>query len=374
MKVSFPLVFILSCLLCSASQADQNSTPGQQSYKTETLIESLNSPWSLAFLPNGDYLITELNGELLRVTHGASPRKIKIAGVPDIYVAAQGGLFDVLLDRNFEDNQRIYLSYAHGKKSANATRLISAELMNDELSNIKVLFTASPWKSTPQHYGGRIVQLGDGTLLLTVGDGFDYREQAQKLDSHLGKIVRVDESGNAPSNNPWVSDKDALPEIWSIGHRNEQALLVTPSGVVYENEHGPRGGDEINIIQPGNNYGWPVITQGIDYNGASITPYTEYEGMLQPLVDWTPSIAPSAMVFYQGDMFTEWQGDLLVVSLAEKSVRRIDLDDGKVVKDERIFPQLDTRMRDIRIDRQGAIYILTDGADGKLLRLSRNQE
>ena len=380
MKISLKSLFFFTLLfgltlnagaqIPNESSGDFKST--NEAYEIETIIDSLDSPWSLAFLPNGDYLITELSGQLVRIDH-ADLTRTNIAKVPDVYFAGQGGLFDVVLDRNFANNQRLYLSLAHGDRRANATRLISAVLDNNALTDIKVLFTATPWKATPHHYGGRIAQLNDGTLLLTIGDGFDYREQAQKLDNHLGKIIRIDEHGQAPADNPWAGDNDALAEIWSLGHRNEQAILVTPDGVVYENEHGPKGGDEINVILPGQNYGWPVITNGRDYNGASITPYREYEGMQQPFVDWTPSIAPSGMALYQGEEFPSWQGDLLVTSLAEKSIRRIQLDKGNVVANQKVFPELNFRMRDIRVNASGHIYVLSDGDNGQLIRVSAGQ-
>jgi glucose/arabinose dehydrogenase len=346
-----------------------NAKADSAEYQIDELIQGLKSPWSLAFLPSGDMLITELGGNLRRVRDGellAEP----VNGLPKVYYQGQGGLMDVVVDRNFSQNQTIYLSFSFGDKAGNATRLISAVINDNQLENIQVLFTASPLKQTPHHYAGRIAQLQDGSLLLTVGDGYNYREQAQKLDSHLGKIIRVMPNGEVPADNPWVSAENAKPEIWSIGHRNMQAIVVAPDGSVYSNEHGPQGGDEINIIRPGMNYGWPVITQGIDYNFASISPYKEYPGMLQPLVDWTPSIAPAGMTYYTGSQFPQWQGDLFVVSLAEKSVRRIDLNEGLVVSDQRIFKELDQRMRDIRTGPDGAIYILTDGEEGKLLKVS----
>jgi glucose/arabinose dehydrogenase len=191
------------------------------------------------------------------------------------------------------------------------------------------------------------------------------------LDSYLGKIIRIQPDGEAPADNPWIGVKGALPMIWSLGHRNQQAISVAPNGKVYAHEHGPEGGDEINVIEKGNNYGWPVITYGNDYDGASITPYTEYAGMQQPFVDWTPSIAPAGMTYYTGDQFPEWQGDLFAVSLKQKSVRRIDLENGKVISDTPIFPELDQRMRDIRTGPDGVLYVLTDGNNGKLLRISR---
>ena len=368
-KVSISLFLVLALTSFSSLNFSLISTASAQDYKIETAISGLNSPWSLAFLPNGDQLITELGGKLRIVKDGVLVEE-SISGVPDVYVAGQGGLMDVVIDADFANNQRIYLSYAYGEKKANATRLISATLKEGMLNNLKVLFTATPMKSTSHHYGGRIAQLSDNSLLLTVGDGFNYREQAQKLDNHFGKIIRIKSNGDIPADNPWSDVEGALPEIWSMGHRNEQAILVTNDGVVYENEHGPKGGDEINVIKAGQNYGWPIITRGVDYNGAQITPFTEYEGMQQPFVDWTPSIAPSGMTYYDGNLFPEWKGDLFTVSLSQQSVRRVDLENGVAVSDERVFTELNQRMRDIRTGPDGAIYILTDGENGKLLRIS----
>jgi len=369
-KISL-LLLLLS--LYSAAWAEEKLNTKQENipaeYQIDTLVSDFDSPWSLAFLPNGDQLVTELSGQL-RIIVGGKLQENSINGVPKVYYGGQGGLMDVLVDKDFNKNNTIYLSFSHGSASANATRLVSATLQDGSLSDVKILFTASPLKKTAPHYGGRMTQLKDGTLLLNVGDGYDYREQAQKLDNHFGKIIRINTDGTVPSNNPFVKNKNALPEIWSYGHRNMQAILVTPDGTIYENEHGPKGGDEINVIRSGLNYGWPVATYGIDYNGASITPFTRHPGMKQPLVNWTPSIAPSGMTYYQGKQFPQWQGNLFAVSLAQGSVRRINLDGEKVVSDQRVFPELDQRLRDIRTGPDGALYILTDGGNGKLLRIS----
>ena len=355
LKVLYQKITLI--LLVSISVQSTNAKDSQ----IETVIEGLNFPWAVAFLPNTDMLITELDGQLRLVKNGALLEQA-IRGVPDVYRAGQGGLMDVMVDRDFANNQHIYLSYAHGERGANATRLMRARLVNGALLDQQVIFTASPLKATPHHYAARMAQMADGTILLTVGDGFNYREQAQKLNNHFGKIIRIHPDGSIPNDNPYVGQSDAKPEIWSYGHRNQQAIVVSSDGTVYANEHGPQGGDEINLIQPGNNYGWPVITYGIDYNGAQITPFTQYAGMQQPLVNWTPSIAPSGM--------TEWQGDLYTVSLKQKSVRRVQLANGKLVSDQRVFPKLEVRLRDIRSGPDGALYILTDGKDGKLLRIS----
>lgn len=375
------LAWATTCLLASCLNTAQSQTsvqseetaPGVKiasSYKIDTLHTGLNRPWSLAFLPDDRMLITELGGQLRLIEQGELLEK-PVSGVPEVYFAGQGGLMDVMVDQNFAVNQRLFISYAHGDRRGNATRVMSAKLVNNTLQDQQVIFTASPLKATAHHYGARMAQLPDNTILLAVGDGFNYREEAQKLDNHLGKIVRFNADGSVPTDNPWVNDDKAKPEIWSIGHRNQQALLVSSTGAIYENEHGPQGGDEINQIQPGNNYGWPAITYGIDYNGASITPYTEYPGMQQPIVNWTPSIAPAGMTEYHGALFPEWNGDLFSVALKQKSVRRVRIKDGKQISDTVVFPELGQRMRDIRTGPDGALYILTDGENGTLLRITR---
>ena len=366
------LILACACLLASYASTAKSELKAETaiSYQIETLQSNLNKPWSLAFLPDNRMLITELDGRLRLIENGELLEKA-ISGVPEVYYAGQGGLMDVMVDHDFANNQRIFLSYAYGDRRGNATRLMSAKLVDNELQDQQVIFTASPLKTTSHHYGARMAQMADGTVLLTVGDGFNYREQAQTLDNHFGKIIRIRPDGSVPANNPWANDKNAKPEIWSMGHRNQQAILVSASGTVYENEHGPQGGDEINQILPGKNYGWPAITYGIDYNGASITPYTEYPGMEQPIVNWTPSIAPAGMTEYQGSLFPEWNGDLFCVALKQKSVRRVRIKNGKQVIDQAMFPELTQRMRDIRTGPDGALYILTDGKAGKLLRVAR---
>ncbi|MEM7360196.1 MAG: PQQ-dependent sugar dehydrogenase [Pseudomonadota bacterium] len=361
-------LWAVSALLCCVLIFNK-AFAQQSNYQIETIVDGLNSPWALAFLPGGDMLITELGGTLRRISDGELVQ-VPITGVPPVYYAGQGGLMDVVTDAEFNRNQRVYLSFAHGDKSGNATRMISARLVDMQLEDVEILFTAKPLKKTPHHYSARIAQMADGSLLMGVGDGFNYREQAQTLDNHLGKVIRIQRDGQVPSDNPWADDPQALPEIWSRGHRNMQAILVAPDGTVFANEHGPQGGDEVNIITPGLNYGWPVITYGIDYSGARISPYTEYAGMEQPLVDWTPSIAPAGMTYYDGSQFPQWQGSLFTVSLAERSIRRTVVEQGKLVSDEKVFPELNDRMRDIRTGPDGALYVLTDGENGKLIRIS----
>lgn len=339
-------------------------------YDIEAVAEGLNFPWSIAFVPDGSMLVTERRGTL-RVIRDRKLLESPIRGVPDVYVAGQGGLFDVVVDPDFESNQYVYLTYAHGDRDANATRVARAELDGNTLTNLTILFTATPPKSTPHHFGGRMVFLSDRTFLLTTGDGFNYREAAQALDNHLGKVVRLNRDGSVPDDNPFVGQAGALPEVWSYGHRNPQAIVLDPErDVVYLHEHGPRGGDELNVIEPGRNYGWPAISHGIDYSGARISPYTELPGMEQPLAYWVPSIAPAGMAYYDGTLFPAWRGNLLVAALVEQSVRRVDIETGRVVGQQILFEDLGHRFRDVRAGPDGALYLLTDSEAGTVLRVA----
>lgn len=337
--------------------------------RIDTIAEGLEFPWSIAFLPDGTMLVTERSGNLRLIRDGRLVEQ-PIAGVPDVYVQSQAGLFDVVLDPDFDNNRLIYLSYAHGRSGRNATRVMRAIFDGSRLSDQQVIFTASPWKHGPNHFGGRMTFLPDGTLLLTTGEDFEQREKAQLLDNHLGKVIRINPDGSVPLDNPFRGTDGALPEIYSYGHRNPQAILVAGDGVIWMHEHGPAGGDELNVIEPGRNYGWPVITHGRDYSGARISPYTEYEGMEQPVTYWVPSIAPAGMAYYDGDLFPQWRGDLFVAALVERSVRRLDMANGKVAEQEILFRELDERIRDVRAGPDGALYVLTDSPAGKVLRVT----
>jgi aldose sugar dehydrogenase len=340
-------------------------------YRIETVASGLDHPWSIAFLPDGRALVAERAGRLQMVARGLLPGAL--AGVPKVYAASQGGLFDVVLHPRFAQNGLLYLSYAAGTPRANFTRIMRARLEGNGLVEQKIIFDVTPAKNTPVHYGGRMAFLGDGTLAMTVGDGFDFRESAQKRGSGLGKIIRIRDDGSIPADNPFVGKSGAQPSIWSYGHRNGQGLAFDAvSRRLYEHEHGPRGGDEINVVTRGGNYGWPVATHGIDYSGASISPFKTYKGMIDAIVVWVPSIAPSGLAVYHGPMFAEWEGDLIIGALAAREVRRIDLDAaGKAVGQARIFPELAQRIRDVRVAPDGAIWVTIDEADGKVLRISR---
>lgn len=332
-------------------------------YKVKTVARNLEYPWSIAFLPNGELLVTERAGRL-RMIRSDKLIDYSVNGVPKVYVHGQGGLLDVLVDPDFHDNERIYLSFSAGNRWSNALHVVSATLNGATLFDVKNILTVTPDKNTPHHFGGRMAMMKDGTLLVTSGDGFDLREQAQSLDSLLGKVLRINTDGSIPSDNPFVGVSHARDEIYSFGNRNPQAILVSQSGIVWEHEHGPQGGDELNIIYAGINYGWPAITYGMDYSGAYVSPYTSAEGMRQPVIHWTPSIAPAGMMEYQGQAFPEWRGNLFVAALAEKTVRRITLNGREVLDQEIMFTELDARFRDVRTGPDGFIYLLTDSDAG----------
>ena len=338
-----------------------------QDYEVETVAEGLAFPWSLAFLPDGGMLVTEREGRL-RIIRDDRLDPTPVAGVPDTYVQGQGGFFDIVLDPDFTANRQVYLSYSQGTRSANHLAVGRARFDGASLSGFEEILIGEPDKDTPHHFGGRMAFLADGTLLIVSGDGFDYREQAFDLGSLLGKTLRIGPDGSIPRDNPFVGRDDARPEVWSYGHRNQQGIVATPQGV-YLHEHGPRGGDELNRIEPGNNYGWPAITYGMDYSGSYISPYTEHPGMEQPVLYWTPSIAPAGLAYYDGMAFPDWQGDLFVAALVEQSVRRVDLEDGEAVGEEILFTELGMRLRDVRAGPDGYLYLLTDSAEGSVLRV-----
>lgn len=341
-----------------------------ESLRVETVVSGLEHPWALVFLDRDRMLVSERAGRLRLVVNGELLDEA-IAGVPDSFVRAQGGLQDLVLHPRFAENGWIYLSLAHGKADANSTRVVRGRLRDQTWIDNEVIFTASPLKDTPVHYGARMAFLPDETLLISVGDGFDYREQAQRLDNHLGKIVRISDRGGTPPDNPFTGQPDARPEIFSYGHRNVQGIVLDrDSGRIWAHEHGPRGGDELNLIRAGANFGWPVVTTGVDYSGARVSPYTSLPGMVDPLLEWTPSIAPAGLALYRGDVFPDWRGDLLIASLAERSLRRVRLSGDRVEGEEILALGMDKRLRDVQVGPDGAVYLLTDEPDGAVLRVT----
>jgi glucose/arabinose dehydrogenase len=338
----------------------------------ETFARGLDRPWGLAFLPDGRLLVTEKPGRM-RVVARDGQLSPPLQGVPKVFAVSQGGLLDVALDRQFAQNGTIYFCYAEPDDGGGRTSLARARLVAEgqpRLDGVTVVFRQQGPLSRGIHWGCRIVQMPDGNLFLTMGDHGNYRDEAQNLGNHLGKIVRLRPDGSAPPDNPFVNRPGALPEIWSYGHRNAQGAAINPaSGKLWEHEHGARGGDEINIPEAGKNYGWPVITYGVDYSGAKIGIGTRKEGMQQPVHHWDPSIAPSGMAFYTGDLFPTWKGNLFVGALAGQMLVRLELDGATVVREERLLRGLGERIRDVRSGPDGALWLLTDSSNGRILRV-----
>ncbi len=362
---------LLLLTLAGATQAGTVLLPADpDQYRVTTVAEGLSHPWGLTFLPAGELLVTERTGSLRRVAADGTVSE-PLSGVPAVYFAGQGGLLDVVLHPDFAANRRVYLSYAHGDFAANATRIARATLGDTGLTDVTVIFTVAPTKEAGQHYGGAMAFLADGTLLMTTGDGFDYREQAQNPAAMLGKTIRIRDDGSVPDDNPFVGRADVAPAVWTYGHRNPQGLTVDPAtGRVYQHEHGPRGGDELNLLTPGVNYGWPVITYGMDYSGAYVSPFTALPDMEQPLEYWVPSIAPSGLAIYRADAFPQWQGDLFVGALVDRHVRRLDMEDGAVAAQQPLLGELGERIRNVKVGPDGFLYVVTDGSEGRILRLT----
>jgi glucose/arabinose dehydrogenase len=338
----------------------------------QTIASGLVHPWALAFLPDGKMLVTERPGRMRIVTvEGQLSPPLK--GVPEVWATGQGGLLDVVTDNAFAQNATIYFCYSERASGGGRTAVARARL-NDghgQLDEVKIIFRQDGPLSSGNHYGCRIVQANDGKLFITLGEHFTYRNDAQNLGNHLGKLIRITPDGTAPPDNPFVGRDGAKPEIWSFGHRNEQGLAINPaSGELWEIEHGPRGGDEVNIIGKGRNYGWPVIGYGIDYSGAKIHETTAKEGMEQPIKYWVPSIAPSGMAFYTGKLFPKWNGSLFTGALAGKMLVRLSLNGNTVTGEERLLQNLYERIRDVRQGPDGALWLLTDNSAGRILRVS----
>jgi len=340
-------------------------------YKYETVLDNLDDAWSFVFLNEDTILYTEMPGKL-KIASLTNKSIIDVGNVPEVAYSSQGGLSEVILDPDFDSNNKIYISYSAKKGNKKITLyLSSADLKNNELVNRKVIFEANAFRRSPAHMGAKIAFLNDGTLLLTSGDGYDHREKAQKLDNHFGKIIRINRDGTIPQDNPFILNQNALSDIYSYGHRNMQGLVVTSSGLIFEHEHGPKGGDELNIIKPSLNYGWPAITYGIDYSGAVISPFTEKDGMEQPLFYWIPSIAPSDMIFYEKDVYPELKNNFLITGLVSKDVKQININDLTTQKS--LFSDLKSRLRNIQDSPKGYIYILTDGPNNKLIKILPKQ-
>jgi glucose/arabinose dehydrogenase len=343
-----------------------------QAPRGETVASGLSHPWALAFLPDGRFLVTERPGRM-RIVSARGRVSAPLGGVPEVAARGQGGLLDVVLDSGFASNRTIWFCFSEpGPGRTNSTALARARLAADasRLEEVRVIFSQKPKVASTAHFGCRIVEARDGTLFLTMGERFTHRDDAQRLDNDLGKIVRINKDGTAPRDNPFVGRAGALPEIWSYGHRNAQGATLGPDGRLWETEHGPQGGDEINLPQAGHNYGWPVITYGEEYGGGPIgAGITQKEGMEQPLHYWVPSIAPSGMVFLTSDRYgAAWRGNLFVGSLKFGYLDRIELAGGKVVRETKLLQGVG-RVRDVRQGPDGLLYVVTDEEDGKIVRV-----
>ena len=344
-----------------------------QNFRIESVADGFDSPWAMAFLPGGDLLVTDRSGSLNLIVDGKR-QSSPVGGVPEVRASGQGGLLDLELHPDFSapGNGWIYLSYAspkqRGEKGRGAnTALMRARLRNNQLVDQELLFKAQPNYSQTQHYGGRIVFDGEGNVYLTVGDRGG-RDEVQQLDNARGKIFRLHDDGSIPEDNPFLGTKGATPSTWSTGHRNPQGFAVHPeTGVLWAHEHGPRGGDELNIIEGGKNYGWPIITYGVNYSGSQITPNTAMAGMEQPVTYWVPSIAPSGMAFLTGDTYAGWDGDLFIGSLKFQRVYRLVLDGQKVVHQESLLNGIG-RVRAIEQGPDGFLYIAVE-KPGRIVRL-----
>jgi aldose sugar dehydrogenase len=375
MRVALSSVFALLIAFCGPAAAQITDAPKPKStsaVKVETVAKGLVHPWGLAFLPDGRLLVTERPGRMRLVAKDGRLSE-PIRGVPPVYAHGQGGLLDVVLSPDFSTSSLIFFSYAEPRGGGrNNTALASAKLTTTgdaaQLDDVKVIFHQDPPLASSHHFGSRIVFTRDGSLFLTVGERFSARDEAQNPANHLGKIIRLMPDGSAYAGNPKRSGW--RPEIWSIGHRNVQGAALHPqTGMLWTIEHGARGGDEINIPEAGKNYGWPVISYGRNYEGTKIGVGTHKEGMEQPRYYWDPSIAPSGATFYTADLFPDWKGNLLVGALAGQSLHRLVLDGEKVAAEEVLLAEQYERIRDVRQGPDGAVWLLTDNPQGRVLRV-----
>jgi aldose sugar dehydrogenase len=367
------ILLAVSLLIATGTRGEEpafGSSAGE--LEVRTIARGLANPWALAFLPDGKMLVTERPGRM-RIVTSEGQVSPPLKGVPDVWASGQGGLLDVVIDKSFAQNKTIYFCFAERTEGGGRTTVARAKLNdgNGRLDDVKIIFRQQGPLSSGNHYGCRIAQADDGNLFVALGDHFTHRDQAQNLGNHLGKLIRIAPDGSVPSGNPFAGRTDARPEIWSYGHRNVQALAINPaSGDPWEIEHGPRGGDEVNLIGKGKNYGWPVIGYGIDYSGAKIHDATAKDGMEQPLKYWVPSIAPSGMAFYTGTLFPKWNGSLFTGALRGAVLVRLTLNGNAVTSEERLLQNLHERIRDVRQGPDGALWLLTDSSNGRVLRVA----
>ncbi len=384
MRIAFVVAALILILSGGYAVAEDQTliidgdVPAEGGFRRVVLFSRLEHPWSMAWLPDGDMLITERPGRLRRVRAGRL-LSASIAGVPELYADGQGGFLDVSLHPRFPQNGRLFFTYAHGRDDANRTRVATAVLKGMALEDWRVVFEVGTPKKGGQHFGSRMAWLPDGTLLVTIGDGGNppvtfegdwIRKQAQNKASHLGKVIRIREDGSMPADNPFVDAANAEPAVWTYGHRNIQGIVFDPlREVVWASEHGALGGDEFNRLQAGLNYGWPTVTYSREYvGGRKISAHTRKPGMQNPLVVWMSAIAPSGLALYTGKAFPQWHGDLFVGGLRSQDIRRLDLETSGRISGQSAL-RIGQRVRDVRQGPDGLLYVLTDEADGSLIRL-----
>ncbi len=348
----------------------QAITTQEHAFRVVKIIEGLEHPWSLAFLPDGRMLVTERPGRLRIVSKDGKLDPQPVSGLPPIAAAGQGGLLDVALHPRFPENNFVYLSFTARGEGGVGTEVARGKLTGNRLENVQVIFRQHPKGSTDRHFGSRLVFDREGFLFITLGDRGE-QDRSQRPDDHAGSVIRLHDDGRAPKDNPFAAKPGWKPEKYTLGNRNMQGAALHPqTGVLWTHEHGPQGGDEVNVIRPGTNYGWPVITYGVEYFiGTKIGEGTHKPGMAQPVHYWVPSIAPSGMAFYTGDKFPRWRGDLFVGALRDQMLVRLRLDGEKVVKEERMLRNTLGRIRDVRNGPDGYLYLLTDESNGALVRL-----
>lgn len=362
-------VILISFLFFNLSvNAEETYSSEKHSFTIETVVEGLEYPWAMEFLPDGRMLVTEKPGRLRIIENGKL--SVPIKGVPKVKYKGQGGFLDIALDPDYENNQIIYLSYSGIGKEGVGTEVASAKLVGNELQELKIIFKALPKINSSHHFGSRLVFAKDGTLYISLGERGD-KERAQNLSDHAGTLIRINKDGSVPKDNPFVTNTKAKPEIYTYGNRNIQGIAMHPmTGDIWTVEHGPQGGDELNLMKPGVNYGWPVITYGVNYViGTKIGEGTEKEGMAQPVHYWVPSIATSSLLFYDGDKFPNWKGNAFVSSLKFGQLARLEMKNNKVIKEERLINGTVGRIREVQQGPDGLLYILTDESNGKLLRI-----
>ncbi|MET6758698.1 PQQ-dependent sugar dehydrogenase [Pseudoalteromonas sp. NCIMB_1079] len=345
----------------------------KKQYSTKTLATQLQSPWSMVELANGTWLITERDGHVVIIKNNAQSRvKLNLEG---LYLAGQGGLLDIVLSPDYSNSKEVIFTYAQGDANENKLVVAKATFNGTRFSKPQIIYKVATNKNTPQHYAGRALVLPDNTLLVSTGDGFDFREQAQVITSQLGKILRINLNGSIPTDNPFINHTNPNAHaVYSLGHRNPQGLVYDyDTQQIISHEHGPAGGDELNYLTASTNYGWPVITYGRDYSQARISPFTQYPGMQKPSVNWTPSIAPSGMAYYGSKhaAFPSLQKHVLITTLVDKKLYAVNLANGEFTQSH-IFPEATGRLRDVFVTTEGNVAILTDGKDAKLMLVKSN--